>query len=98
MCSASGTRGLPASLPGGKQPTAKAGERKDTWEEEEEEEAGLGQQPVEMPAKGEKAEAESQSQRAVAARGCPRSCGGEPRAVPGWEAEEKAQSGSNGLR
>lgn len=39
-------------MPGGKQPTAKAGERKDTWEEEEE--AGLGQQPVEMPAKGKR--------------------------------------------
>lgn len=38
-------------MPGGKQPTAKAGERKDTWEEEE---AGLGQQPVEMPAKGKR--------------------------------------------
>lgn len=66
-------------------------------EEEEEEEAGLGQQPVEMPAEGKGLKQKARVSEKRPPEGASEAVGENPEQCQGCYAEETAQSGSNGL-
>ncbi|KAG8143619.1 hypothetical protein E2320_000819, partial [Naja naja] len=95
MCSSSGTRG-PTGFPARRKRANSSGERKGMCEEEEEEEAGLGQQPVEMPAEGKGVKQKASVSQKRPPEGASEAVGENPEQCQGCDAEEAAQSGSHG--